>query len=79
MTDDEVPNVAGIRDDVLTDLVAFVRALRRGGVAVPANAAIVAARAQGLNTHLATAGFVVTTVIYLAIVFPLFSIATTLW
>jgi len=45
MTDDEVPNVAGIRDDVLTDLVAFVRALRRGGVAVPANAAIVAARA----------------------------------
>jgi len=43
--DDHVPDVATIRDDVRRDLVTFVRALRRAGVAVPANAGVVAARA----------------------------------
>jgi hypothetical protein len=42
---DRVPDVAGIRDDVRSDLVTFVRALRRAGVDVPANAAVVAGRA----------------------------------
>ncbi len=42
---DRVPDVATVRDDVRRDLVAFVRALRRAGVAVPANAGVVAARA----------------------------------
>lgn len=43
--DDGVPDVTTIRDDVRRDLVAFVRALRRAGVDVPANAGVVAARA----------------------------------
>jgi len=34
--------------------------------------AVVVARAQGLNTHMAMAGFVVTTVVYLAVVLPIF-------
>jgi len=42
---DHVPDVAGVRDDVRRDLVQFVRALRRAGVDVPANAGVVAARA----------------------------------
>lgn len=49
--DDRVPDVTTIRDDVRRDLVTFVRALRRAGVAVPANAGVVAARA------LVTVGF----------------------
>jgi hypothetical protein len=40
-----VPDVVGIRDEVRSDLVTFVRALRRAGVDVPANAAVVAGRA----------------------------------
>ncbi len=43
--DDGVPDVTTIRDDVRRDLVTFVRALRRAGVDVPANAGVVAARA----------------------------------
>jgi len=42
---DHVPDVVEIRDDVRRDLVTFVRALRRAGVDVPANAGVVAARA----------------------------------
>ncbi|MFA9518264.1 VWA domain-containing protein [Halopenitus sp. H-Gu1] len=42
---DQVPDVAGVRDDVRSDLVAFTRALRHAGVDVSANAAAVAARA----------------------------------
>jgi len=42
---DYVPDVSGIRDDVRTDLVTFVRALQRAGVDVPANAGVVATRA----------------------------------
>jgi uncharacterized protein with von Willebrand factor type A (vWA) domain len=48
---DDVPDVAGIRDEIRSDLVTFVRALRRAGVAVPANAAVVAGQA------LVTVGF----------------------
>jgi uncharacterized protein with von Willebrand factor type A (vWA) domain len=43
--DGQVPDVSTIRDDVRRDLVTFVRALRRAGVDVPANAGVVAARA----------------------------------
>lgn len=42
---DGIPDVAGIRDDVRSDLVTFVRALRRAGIDVPSNAAVVATRA----------------------------------
>ncbi|MFB6233718.1 MAG: VWA domain-containing protein [Haloarculaceae archaeon] len=48
---DRVPDVPDIRDGVRRDLVTFVRALRRAGVGVPANAGVVAARA------LVTVGF----------------------
>lgn len=40
-----VPDVSGVRDGVVDTLVTFVRSLRRAGVAVPANATLVAARA----------------------------------
>ena len=40
---------------------------------------VVVARAQGLNTNMAMAGFVVTTVVYLVVVFPAFLIATALF
>jgi uncharacterized protein with von Willebrand factor type A (vWA) domain len=40
-----VPDVAGIRDEVREDLVRFVRALREGGVSVPADGSITATRA----------------------------------
>jgi len=43
--DDDVPDVAGVRDDVVDALLTFVRSLRRAGVDVPSNAALVAARA----------------------------------
>jgi predicted permease len=36
---------------------------------------VVVARAQGLNTHMAMAGFVLTTLVYMACVFPIFLIA----
>ncbi len=42
---DRIPELAAVRDDVRRDLVTFLRALRRAGVAVPANAGVVAARA----------------------------------
>ena len=42
---DGVPDVAGVRDDVVSALVTFVRSLRRAGVDVAANATLVAARA----------------------------------
>jgi uncharacterized protein with von Willebrand factor type A (vWA) domain len=42
---DDVPDVAGVRDDVLDALLTFVRSLRRTGIDVSANAALVAARA----------------------------------
>ncbi|WP_121820300.1 VWA domain-containing protein [Halostella salina] len=41
----DVPDVAGVRDDVVDALLTFVRTLRRAGVDVPANAPLVAARA----------------------------------
>lgn len=40
-----VPDVAGVRDDVRSEVITFVRSLRRGGADVPASAAIVATRA----------------------------------
>lgn len=43
--DDRVPDVAGVRDDVRSELITFVRSLRHAGVDVSANAAIVATRA----------------------------------
>lgn len=43
--DDDVPDVAAVRDDVVDALLTFVRSLRRSGVAVPANATLVAVRA----------------------------------
>ncbi|WP_050032097.1 VWA domain-containing protein [Halorubrum halophilum] len=42
---DGVPDAAGIRDEVVEALVMFVRALRRAGVDVPANAGVVGAQA----------------------------------
>lgn len=42
---DEVPDFAAARDHVLTQLLSFVRVLRRTGVRVPATASIEAARA----------------------------------
>ncbi|MFT4921584.1 MAG: hypothetical protein ACI8XM_000787 [Haloarculaceae archaeon] len=42
---DGVPDVAGVRDDVVTSLVTFVRALRQAGVSVSSNATIVGTRA----------------------------------
>lgn len=42
---DRVPDVTGVRDDVRSELVTFVRALRCAGVDVSANAATVATRA----------------------------------
>jgi hypothetical protein len=42
---DEVPDVVAARDHVLDELVRFVRALRRAGAEVPANATLTAARA----------------------------------
>lgn len=42
---DRVPDVAGVRDDVRSELITFVRSLRHAGVDVPASAAIVATRA----------------------------------
>lgn len=42
---DSVPDAAAIRDELVDALVTFVRALRRAGVDVPANAAVVGARA----------------------------------
>ncbi|MUW15957.1 VWA containing CoxE-like protein, partial [Halorubrum sp. CBA1125] len=42
---DGVPDAAGIRDEVVEALVTYVRALRRAGVNVPANAGVVGARA----------------------------------
>lgn len=50
-TADDVPDVAGVRDEVVRDLLMFVRSLRRGGVRVPSNAALTGARA------LVTVGF----------------------
>lgn len=44
-SDEEPPDFAGVRDRVVGELVVFVRALRDAGVAVPANAALVGARA----------------------------------
>ena len=38
------PNLVAVRDGVIRELVAFARALRRAGVAVPANAGVTAAR-----------------------------------
>lgn len=40
-----VPDIVGVRDDVRSELITFVRSLRHAGVDVPANAAIVATRA----------------------------------
>jgi uncharacterized protein with von Willebrand factor type A (vWA) domain len=42
--DGEVPDFVGARDHVLDELVRFVRALRRAGAEVPANATLTAAR-----------------------------------
>jgi len=42
---DDVPDVAGVRDDVLDALLTFVRSLRRAGIDVSANAALVGAQA----------------------------------
>lgn len=42
---DDVPDVPGIRDEVVDALLTFVRSLRRAGIEVSANAALVAARA----------------------------------
>lgn len=42
--DNDVPDVAGVRDEVSRALVTLVRVLRRAGVSVPANAAVVGAR-----------------------------------
>jgi uncharacterized protein with von Willebrand factor type A (vWA) domain len=48
---DGVPDVVGVRDDVVGTLSTFVRSLRRAGVQVPTNAALTGARA------LVTVGF----------------------
>jgi uncharacterized protein with von Willebrand factor type A (vWA) domain len=44
-TDGAVPDLVGARDHTVDELVRFVRALRRAGADVPANAAVTAARA----------------------------------
>ncbi|SFS88019.1 VWA domain-containing protein [Halostagnicola kamekurae] len=48
---DNIPDIAGVRDEVVDALVTFARTLRRAGVEVSANAAVVGARA------LVTVGF----------------------
>lgn len=42
---DGVPDFVGARDHVISELISFVRALRAAGVQVPANAALLGARA----------------------------------